>query len=225
MRIPDNISFEDASAIPEVWFTAFQAIIWHGNIQDGQEVLVHAGASGVGAAAIQLAKTKKNTKVYVTTSTDDKIQFCCSLGADKGFNYKEGPWLDKVVKETKDQAGLDIIVDFVGAEYFEQNIQALKTDGTLLIISLLSGSKVPNFDIAPVLRKRLCIKGSTLRARPVDYKIQLTKAFWEFAEPKFKAGSFKAAVDKIYDWKDVKEAHAYMEANKNMGKIVLRIGE
>lgn len=220
MPIPDNLTMEEAAAIPEVFLTAFQALVWLGKLQEGERALIHAGASGVGTAAIQLARAKK-AEVLVTAS-EGKLHACKELGAHKAINYKEVLFDDEVLAYTNGE-GVDVIVDFIAGPYFNQNLDCLRTDGRLVILASLGGGKVEEADLRKILVKRLQVMGSTLRSRSKEYQIQLTQEMSAFALPYFKSGSIKPVIDSVYDWADVAEAHRYMEQNKNIGKIVLRI--
>jgi putative PIG3 family NAD(P)H quinone oxidoreductase len=217
--IPENLGFEEAAAIPEVFLTAFKALFLIGGLQEKQTVLIHAGASGVGTAAIQLAR-EIGAKAIVTAGSQEKIIACLELGAMAGFNYREGEFAAKVL-ETTNGNGANLIVDFVGASYLAQNITCLAPDGCMVILSLLGGWQADNLDLRAVLIKRLRIVGSSLRGRSLAYKIKLTEALAQFALPKFADGSLKPVIDCVFPWEQVSEAHLYMEANKNIGKIVL----
>ncbi|QCR23400.1 NAD(P)H-quinone oxidoreductase [Pontibacter sp. SGAir0037] len=220
MPLPENLSMEQAAAIPEVFLTAYQALFWIGDLQAGERVLVHAGASGVGTAAIQLAKAKQ-AEVLVTAS-EKKIQACLDLGASKAINYKEQAFLNEVMQYTKSE-GVDLIVDFIAGPYFSNNIDCLGLDGRLVLLASLGGGKVENFDLRKVLSKRLQISGSTLRSRTRDYQVQLTRDLSAFALPLFQSGQLKPVIDSVFSWQDVAEAHRYMEQNGNIGKIVLQV--
>lgn len=222
MPVPENLSMEEAAAIPEVFMTAYQALFWLGKLQPGERALIHAGASGVGTAAIQLARAQ-NAEVLVTAS-EWKLHACKELGAHKTINYQdpEVPFEDEVLAYTNNE-GVDVIVDFIAGPYFNQNIDCLRTDGRLVILASLGGGKVENFDLRKILIKRLQVIGSTLRSRTKEYQVKLTQEMSEFAMPYFKNGTIKPVVDSVYDWQDVAEAHRYMENNKNIGKIVLRV--
>ncbi|MEJ8800931.1 NAD(P)H-quinone oxidoreductase [Pontibacter sp. H249] len=222
MPVPDNLSMEEAAAIPEVFMTAYQALFWLGKLQPGERALIHAGASGVGTAAIQLARAQK-AEVLVTAS-EWKLHACKELGAHKTINYQdpEVPFDDEVLAYTNSE-GVDVIVDFIAGPYFKQNIECLRTDGRLVILASLGGGKVEDFDLRKILVKRLQVIGSTLRSRTKEYQIKLTQDMSNFAMPLFKSGAIKPVVDSVYDWQDVAEAHRYMESNKNIGKIVLRV--
>lgn len=221
MPMPESFSFEQAAAIPEVFLTAYLNLFQLGGLKEGQTVLIHAGASGVGTAAIQLAHAS-GTRVIITAGSEEKRELCRSLGAEAAIDYKAGPFASKVEEITGGE-GVNLVFDFVGAPYWEQNLQLLKTDGRLILISVLGGSKVKDLDLTKILFKRLQIIGSTLRSKPVDQKINLTKRFSDFAMPLFESGQIKPIIDSVFDWKDVDQAHDWMANNKNAGKIVLRV--
>lgn len=219
MPIPKNLTTAEAAAIPEVFLTAYQALVWLGKLKAGEKVLIHAGASGVGTAAIQLAK-QIGAEVLVTASAG-KHEVCRQLGADSIIDYKN----EDFVAVVKEKGGVDLIIDFIGAGYFNQNINCLNMDGRMVMLALIGGAKVNEVDLRKVLGKRLNIMGSTLRARRVDYQIALTKDFAEFALPLFANGGLKPVIDSEYNWQEVAAAHQYMEANKNAGKIILKVAD
>jgi len=219
MLIPDNMSFEEAAAIPEVFLTAYQALVWLGNVQPAYNVLIHAGASGVGTAAIQLVKYFQGTSL-ITAGSNEKLQFCCDLGASFAFNYKEEAFAEKVLQATKG-GGVDIIIDFVGAPYWKQNISCLAVDGRIVVLATMGGSVIEKFDVRAMFIKRAQLLTSSLRSRNESYKIDLTQDFSQRILPGFADGKLKAVVDRIFNWQDVAEAHQYMEQNRNIGKIVL----
>ena len=220
MEIPDNLSFEEAAAIPEVFLTAFQSLVWLGNLKAAEYVLIHAGASGVGTSAIQLAR-ELGAKIIITASKE-KHKVCKELGADLTIDYKNQDFKSEALKFTNNY-GADVIIDFIGGSYFNRNVESLTRDGRLIILAVLSGVTVQNFDARQILAKRLKIIGSTLRSRSLDYQIKLTNDFKDFAYDKFKRVRIKPVIDQIYNWKDVAEAHKRMEENRNIGKIVLKI--
>ncbi|WKN45102.1 NAD(P)H-quinone oxidoreductase [Tunicatimonas pelagia] len=223
MAIPDNLSFEEAAAIPEVFMTAFQAVHWLGKLQTNERILIHAGASGVGTAAIQLAREMQAGDIIVTAS-QAKHATCQDLGAHYTIDYKNQDF-KKEVKGITDGEGVDVIIDFVAAPYFERNISVLRTDGRLIMLALLGGTHLEQFNLGNLLRKRIQILASTLRSRSRDYQIRLTKAFAEFAILRFQDSRLRPVIDQIMDWQEVKAAHQRMESNQNIGKIVLRIGK
>lgn len=220
VRIPDNLNFEQAAAIPEVFLTAYQSLVWLAELKAGEYILIHAGASGVGTAAIQIAR-ELGAKIIITSSAE-KHFICKELGADVLIDYKSQIFKEVVLKTTNNY-GVDVIIDFIGAKYFKDNIDSLTRDGRLILLATLSGGKVEDFDVRQILVKRLKIIGSTLRSRSLEYQIKLTKDFINFAYDKISSGRIKPVIDKIFDWKDVVEAHKRMEENKNIGKIVLKI--
>ncbi len=223
MAIPENLSFEEAAAIPEVFMTAFQAVHWLGKLQPSERILIHAGGSGVGTAAIQLANEMQAGDIIVTAS-QTKHAACRKLGAHYTIDYKSQNFRDEV-KDITDREGVDVIIDFVAAPYFERNISVLRTDGRLIMLALLGGTHLEQFNLGNLLRKRIQILASTLRSRSRDYQIRLTEAFAEFAISRFEAGRLRPVIDQVMDWKEVKAAHQRMESNQNVGKIVLKISK
>jgi len=196
-------------------------MFWLGKLKKEETILIHAGASGVGTAAIQLAR-EIGAKVIVTAGTDEKRSLCLSLGADAAINYKEGPFLQKVMEETSEK-GVNLIFDFIGAPYWEQNIASLAVDGKLILIGTMGGAKINDVNLGKLLFKRIQVMGTALRSQSIEKKIALTKDFVEFALPKFENGQLKPIIDSIWDWDKANDAHLFMEQNKNAGKIVLRI--
>lgn len=218
--IPDSLSFEEAAAIPEVFLTAYQTLFWIGKLERDETVLIHAGASGVGTAAIQLVQTIGATSI-VTVGSVEKQKKCLELGAKYAFNYHEGPFASQVKNATHRQ-GVHLILDFIGAPYFEQNLDVLQVDGRLVLISVLGGNRCERITLSKILNKRLKVMGTTLRSRTDEYKIKLSKEFFSFALPLFQEQKLRPVIDKIFSITDVQAAHQYMEENKNVGKIILR---
>ncbi|TVQ04730.1 MAG: NAD(P)H-quinone oxidoreductase [Balneolaceae bacterium] len=220
MPVPEAFSFEEAAAIPEVYLTAYQAIIWLAELKEKESILIHAGASGVGTAAIQLAKNLRHARVITTTGSDEKCTLTASLGADLCMNYKEEDYAVSL-EETFGKNSVDVILDFVGSPYWEKNLNVMAMDGRLIYLSMLGGSTVENMSLVPILRKRLTIKGSTLRNRSDRYKIDLTSIFWKHTYPLFASGALKPVIDSVFNWEQCEEAHQKMEENLNAGKIIL----
>jgi len=220
LSIPDFMSFEEAAAIPEVFLTAYQALMWLGDLKDEETVLIHAGASGVGTAAIQLAKHLKKAQIAVTAGSKEKLDLCRSLGATLQINYKEQDFAEKI-RERFGENSVDLIIDFVGSPYWENNISSLGMDGRLVYLSMLGGAKVEKMNLVPILRKRLTIRGSTLRNRSVEYKKKLTEEFWNSTRDLFEKEKLAPVISAIFDWSDVEKAHQMMSKNKNAGKIIL----
>ncbi|MFO7800594.1 NAD(P)H-quinone oxidoreductase [Rhodohalobacter sp.] len=220
LSIHDFISFEEAAAIPEVFLTAYQALIWLGELKEGETVLIHAGASGVGTAAIQLAKHLKNAQIAVTAGSKEKLDLCRSLGSTLHINYKEQDFAEKI-KERFGENSIDLIIDFVGSPYWKNNISSLGMDGRIVYLSMLGGAEVKEMDLVPILRKRLTIRGSTLRNRSLEYKKQLTEEFWNSTKDLFEKEKLTPVISAIVDWANVEKAHKMMSENKNAGKIIL----
>ncbi|MCR2821228.1 NAD(P)H-quinone oxidoreductase [Lederbergia panacisoli] len=221
IRIPQNLSFEEAAAIPEVFLTAFLNMFWLGKLKKEETILIHAGASGVGTAAIQLAR-EIGANIIVTAGTEEKRSLCLSLGAAEAIDYKEGPFHEKVMDATFGK-GVNLIFDFIGAPYWEQNIDSLATDGKLILIGTMGGAKLNDVNLGKLLFKRLQIIGTALRSQSIKNKIALTKDFTDFALSKFENGRLKPIIDSIWEWEKVNETHSHMEQNKNSGKVILQI--
>jgi tumor protein p53-inducible protein 3 len=223
MPIPARLTFEEAAAIPEAFLTAFQTLVQLGRLQADQTVLIHAGGSGVGTAAIQLSRGI-GARVFITAGSDQKVQRCRKLGADEGINYQTSDFPEVVMKATNGK-GVNLILDFIGKPIWEKNLLVLATDGKLIVLAAMGGSEVGNFDLRTIMKKRLTIIATTLRNRSAEYKINLTKEFAQFALPLLQAKKLSPVIDKIYSWEAVAEAHRYMEKNLNFGKIILKISD
>jgi tumor protein p53-inducible protein 3 len=221
IRIPEHFSFEEAAAIPEVFLTAYLNLFILGGLKQDQTVLIHAGASGVGTAAIQLVK-EAGAAAIITAGSAEKRNTCLQLGASAAIDYKAGPFAP-TVKEITGGNGVNIILDFIGAPYWEQNLDSLAMDGRLIMIGMMGGSKIKEVDLGLFLSRRLQVIGTALRSKSPEDKIRLTEQFAAFALPRFADGRLKPVVDSIWDWENANKAHEYMEQNKNTGKIVLRL--
>lgn len=222
MEIPDGLSFEEAVAIPEVFLTAYQTLFWIGQLKADETVLIHAGGSGVGTAAIQLAKQLGQAKVITTAGSQEKLDFCKSLGADVTINYKEQNFDEEVLKATDNQ-GVDLILDFIGASYWEKNFNSIKVDGRWVLIGTLGGAVIEKANLFDIMRKRLSISGTLLTPRSDEYKATLSEEFYSKTVDLFKNETLKPIVDSIFSLEEVKQAHEHMEDNKNIGKIILKV--
>jgi putative PIG3 family NAD(P)H quinone oxidoreductase len=220
LPLPDNWSFAQGAAVPEVWYTAFVNLFREGNLQAGETVLIHAGASGVGTAAIQLAREAGAT-VFVTAGTAAKLAACRDLGAALAVNYKEEDFLGPVLQANAE--GVDLILDPVGGAYLARNLKALRQYGRLISIGLLGGREGP-MDMGLLLRKRLRLIGSTLRNRPLSEKIEITRQFTERFWPLFLNGSLQPIIDTTFPIAEAQKAHEYVAADRNTGKVVLLTG-
>jgi len=222
LRLPEAMTFEEAAAIPEAFLTAFLNLWTLGGLRPGHRVLVHAAASGVGTAAIQLVR-EAGAIAYATAGSPEKLAAASALGAAAGWNYRDGSFRDWLLAQT-DGRGVDLALDFVGAPYFADHLATLAVDGRLLVIGTLGGAAVKDgFSLGALLAKRLHLIGTTLRSRPLADKLALTRDFAAFAWPRFADGRLRAVVDRVYAFEDVAAAHRRMESNANIGKIVLRL--
>jgi len=220
MPVPGGWSLEQAAGLPEVFLTAFVNIFMEAEFQPGQTVLVHGGASGVGTAAIQLVKAAGGT-ILVTASTAEKIARCRELGADRAIQYTEEDFVDRV-NEFTDNAGVDIIMDMVGADYLARNLSLLKLKGRLVLISTLSGSQA-EIDLRLLMGRRLRLIGSVLRSRALDEKIAIKERFVTQFWPALEDGAIQPEIDSVYPIEQANQAQQRMADNQNIGKIILRV--
>lgn len=224
MKIPENFTFEEAAAIPEVFLTAYQTLFWIGKLQKQESVLIHAGASGVGTAAIQLAKKLCDAKVIVTAGSKRKLDFCKELGADVVINYKEQSFQEEVQKATNG-FGVDVILDFIGAEYWQKNFESIKKGGRWVLIGILGGSEIEKVNLMGLMSKYIQLTGTLLTPRSDEYKAQLTKEFIENVTPYFERKEIRPIVDTMFPLEKAREAQQYMEESRNIGKIILKVNE
>jgi len=220
MPIPSGWSFAQAAAVPEVFFTAQETLFTLGGLQEGETVLIHAAASGVGTAGIQMAR-ETGARIFVTAGSAEKIQRCIELGATSWCNYKAQDFAEWVKEVTKGQ-GVYVIEDFIGAAYWERNLRSLKTGGRLVLVGLMGGVKI-EANLGLLMTKRLQIFGSVLRSRPLADKIAITRSFRSKWLPLLAAGRIKPIVDRVFPLAQVADAHRYMEENRNFGKIILSL--
>lgn len=218
MLIPENWPFTEAAAVPEAFFTANETVFTLGELKAGESILIHAAGSGVGTAAVQMAHYIGAT-VYGTAGEIKKIDRVISLGATAVINYKTQDFAAEIMRLTQQQ-GVDVIEDFIGADYFARNLSLLKPAGRLISIGLMGGSR-SEIDLRLVLTKRLQIKGSVLRTRSLEDKRAITHRFQERWLPVLKTGKIKPIVHAVFPLDKVREAHELMEANENFGKIIL----
>ena len=218
MRIPDNLDFVQAAAVPEVFFTAYDALFNHCELSMGESVLVHAAGSGVGTAAVQLAHNA-GAYVFGTEGSADKLQRAAELGMDVGINYREQDF-SEVVREHTGGAGVDVLLDVIGADYWDRNLASLALRGRLVLVGTMGGGGV-QADLRPIMFKRLRVHGTVLRSRPIEEKIALTNQIKRHVLPLIASGSIKPVVDSVYPLAEAAGAHRHMESNTNFGKIIL----
>ncbi len=217
MLLPEALSYEQGAAIAEVFLTAYQSLFMIGALTANDNVLIHAGASGVGTAAIQLAKAQ-HCYVVTTVSTPEKARACLKIGADQALIYSQqcfAAWSKQNLPQ-----GFKVIVDVVGGEYLNRDIACAGLDANIVILSMLAGRFTQPIDLAKLLKKRVTISASTLRNRSEQYKTKLinrfTKAFYQDIANK----SIAALIDSVYSWQDMTDAHQHMQNNHNIGKII-----
>ncbi|EKM79169.1 hypothetical protein AGABI1DRAFT_113770 [Agaricus bisporus var. burnettii JB137-S8] len=228
IRKPDNLTWIEAASVPEAFLTAYQALVLIGHVRKNDDILIHAGASGVGIAAIQLARYFGANTVTVTTSKQEKIDWLLGMsnGPTHAVNYKTEDFAERVKTITAGK-GVNVVIDFVGQSHFNKNINALAMDGRMTMLALLSGSLVEKVNLGPLLYKRLHIEGSTLRSRSAAYQADLIQQFSSNVFGNISGeegkGSIKTYIHKVYSWDQIQDAHKEMEANQNIGKIMVEI--
>jgi tumor protein p53-inducible protein 3 len=218
LPLPAGMPFEQAAAIPEAFLTAHLNLFTLGRLRAGEAVLVHAGASGVGTAAIQLARSA-GARVFASASAG-KLGLCRELGAEAAFDYRAEPFAERVLDATNGR-GVDVALDFIGGPNWEANLAALAPYGRLMLIGFLGGSR-GQLDLGPILAKSLTVTGTTLRRTPLEQKAALVNDFAAFALERFERGELRPVIDTILPIEQAADAHRMMEENRNAGKIVLR---
>jgi NADPH2:quinone reductase len=220
LPVPKGLTLPEAAALPENYFTVWTNVFDRGRLRSGEKFLVHGGAGGIGITAIQLGRAFGAT-VYTTVNGSDKIDAVKKLGADEAIDYKKQDWAEEIRKLTGKQ-GLDCILDMVGGEYIEKNLKLLKTNGRLVQIAFLQGSKV-ELDCMPILTRSLTFTGSTLRPRSVEEKAAIAQALLKNVWPLLEAKKVGTLIHKIYPLEEAQKAHELMESSAHIGKIVLKV--
>ena len=218
LPVPQGLSDVEAASLPETFFTVWSNVFDRARLQPGETLLVQGGTSGIGVTAIQLAKAHGAT-VIATAGSDEKCAACIALGADHAINYKTQDFAEEALRITAGR-GVDVILDMVAGDYVKREVQCLAEDGRIVIIAVQGGVKA-EFDAGLVLRRRLVITGSTLRARPVAFKAAIAAALREKVWPWLAAGRIKPVIHQVFAAADAARAHALMESNQHIGKLVL----
>jgi putative PIG3 family NAD(P)H quinone oxidoreductase len=218
--IPENLSFEEAAAVPEVFITAHDALETRAELRPGERVLIHAVGSGVGSAACQLAHVMGCT-VFGTSRTASKLEHAAGYGLDVGIDVSSAEFAD-VVRDRTGGAGVDVVLDLIGASALAGNIAALTPCGRLVLVGLLGGSTAM-IDLTVLLRKRLEVVGTTLRTRPLEEKIAVTRRFAAQVVPWLGRGLVRPILDRVFAFEDVAAAEQRLESNFGFGKVVLRL--
>ena len=220
LKLPKGFSFEQAAALPEVFATAYFNLYMEANLLEGEKALIHAGASGVGTAAIQICKAMGNP-CLVTAGTKEKTSRCIELGAEGGTVRNVENFADAVAKWT-DNNGVQVILDPVGANYLEDNMKSLSLEGRLVMIGLMGGAKA-SINLGLLMMKRLRIIGSTLRAQPIPKKTEIMNNLKENIWPLLESGDIKPIIDTVIPIEEVDKAHKLMESNQTFGKVILKV--
>lgn len=219
MAVPSGMALHDAAGIPEVFITAWDALVVQGGLTSGRWAMVHAGASGVGTAAIQICKAI-GARIVVTCS-GGKVAACRALGADVVVDYGTQDFVAEVATATGGN-GVDVILDVIGGDYVERNVASLAVKGHIIQVGVMAGKPVP-FNVGLLLGKRASITGTVLRARPLEEKIAISQRFAAEMLPLFDLGTLKPVIDSTYAFADIAKAQEYMASNANVGKIVITV--
>jgi NADPH:quinone reductase-like Zn-dependent oxidoreductase len=219
MAVPTGMALTDAAGIPEVFITAFDALVVQGGLTSGRWALVHAGASGVGTASIQICKAI-GARIIVTCSAG-KVEACTALGADVVVDYGAHDFVEAVNTATNSR-GVDVVLDVIGGEYVERNVASLAVKGRIIQVGTMAGKPMP-FNFGSLLMKRASITGTVLRARPIEEKVAITQRFIAEMLPLFNSGALRPVIDSRYEFDKIADAHAYMASNANVGKIIITI--
>jgi putative PIG3 family NAD(P)H quinone oxidoreductase len=218
LPIPKGMDFIHAAGIPETAFTVWTNLFERGRLAKGETVLVHGGTSGIGTTAIQFAHAL-GSRVFATAGSAEKCEACLAFGADRAFNYKEVDFV-AACKEASGGRGVDVVLDIVGGDYFQRNIDALAAEGRLVLIGQLGGWK-SQVNTTPIMLKRLTITGSTLRLRPVADKAGIARGLLEYIWPLYESGAIRVPVYATFPLADAAEAHRVMEGRSHIGKLIL----
>ena len=218
LPVPKGFSDIEAASLPETFFTVWSNVFERARLQPGETLLIQGGTSGIGVTAIQLAKAFGAT-VIATAGSDDKCAACVALGADHAINYRQQDFAAEVLRITG-RRGVDVVLDMVAGAYVAREISCMAEDGRLVIIAVQGGVE-SQFDASLVLRKRLVVTGSTLRPRPVAFKTAIAKALRTSVWPWLEAGRVKPVIFKVFPAAEAAQAHALMESNQHIGKLVL----
>merc|ERR1712034_78989 len=221
MPVPPSLDLVEAAGLPEVCLTVFLNVFQLGGLEAGGWLLVHGGGSGIGTAAIQMAR-EAGARVIVTAGSDEKCARCRELGADVAVNYREADFAEAIAEATGG-AGVDVILDSIGAPYLEANLASLAVGGRLVLIGLMGGAKA-EIGLGALLMRRLQVMGSTLRARPEAEKAELARAFLARFGKALESGAIRPIIDEVLPLDEAAEGHRRMKASAHFGKILLRVG-
>ena len=218
LPIPDGYDLRRAAALAETFFTVWSNVFERGQLKAGESLLVHGGSSGIGSTAIQLAAARGAT-VYATAGSAEKCRFCEDLGAHRAINYRDEDFA-AVMKEV---GGVDVVLDMVGGDYAQKNINSLRPDGRLVIIGFLGGPKTADFNFTKIMTQRLTVTGSTLRPRSAADKAAIATTLADQVWPLLADGAIAPVIAQVFDLDQAAEAHRLMESSTHMGKILLKV--
>ncbi|WP_181013742.1 NAD(P)H-quinone oxidoreductase [Agrobacterium rosae] len=221
LPFPKGYDAVKAAALPETFFTVWANLFQMAGLTEGETVLIHGGSSGIGTTAIQLAKAF-GADVYTTAGSKEKCEACEKLGAKRAINYREEDFAE-VIKSETDGKGVDVILDMIGASYFQKNLASLAKDGCLSIIAFLGGNMAEKVDLRPIMVKRLTVTGSTMRPRTADEKRAIRDELVTQVWPLLEAGEIAPVIHDIIDFDHVADGHRLMESSSHIGKIVMRV--
>ncbi len=218
LPIPKGYSFVEAASLPETIFTVWSNVFQRSKLQEGESILIHGGSSGIGITVIQLAKYF-GANVTVTVGSDEKGQACLDLGADHFINYKTQDF-EKELSASQ----VDVVLDMIGGDYFDKNLNVLRPEGRLVYINAMKGHIV-SLNLLKVMQKRISITGSTLRSREISFKRSLAEEIHEKVWPVLTSGKFKPVIFATFPLEDANKAHELMETSQHIGKIVLELND
>ncbi|CAN7191029.1 NAD(P)H-quinone oxidoreductase [Agrobacterium tumefaciens] len=221
LPFPKGYDAVKAAALPETFFTVWANLFQMAGLTEGESVLIHGGTSGIGTTAIQLAKAF-GAEVYATAGSAEKCEACVKLGAKRAINYREEDFA-AVIKAETDGKGVDVVLDMIGAAYFEKNLSALAKDGCLSIIAFLGGAVAEKVNLTPIMVKRLTVTGSTMRPRTADEKRAIRDDLVAEVWPLIESGQLAPVINRVFTLDEVVEAHRLMESSSHIGKIVMRV--
>lgn len=219
LHIPENVSFVEAAAIPETFFTVWANVFQMGKAKAGEIVLVHGGSSGIGTTALMLCKSL-GIQTFATVGTDEKVQAIANL--TDAINYKTQDF-EHVINEKTDNGGVDVILDMVGAPYLEKNLNLLRRDGRLVYIAFLGGAKAKEVKLGQIMMKRLTITGSTMRARNTAEKAEIAQGLQDHVAPLWARGECLPMIYQTFEFDQIQAAHACMDTGEHVGKVVVKV--
>ena len=219
LHIPENVSFVEAAAIPETFFTVWANVFQMGKAKAGEVVLIHGGTSGIGTTALMLCKAL-GIKTFATVGSDEKVQAIANL--TDAINYKTQDF-EHLINEKTDNAGIDVILDMVGAPYLEKNLNLLRRDGRLVYIAFLGGAKAKEVKLGQIMMKRLTITGSTMRARNTAEKAEIAQGLQDHVAPLWAKGDCLPMIYQTFEFDQIQAAHACMDTGEHVGKVVVKI--